>query len=382
VIARLGQRSRKPLSLAIVLACGATTIPASLTAQEPQQQQQPAQREHVVRRGDTLWDIARAYFSNPFLWPKIYEANRQVVENPHWIYPEERLVIPGSVQPVVTDIDKPMAVVPTITQNGQEAGRTRFFRPIEAPPAQDTTRPTVLETPDQAPYVVPPREYHSTPFLADSSDLGVLGRVIRLGDPATENDRLPASVRPFDRLYVGRLQGAPSTPGDTVVMVRLGRRIGDAGRIIEPLALLRVDSVTPTVLVTRVVQQFADGRVGDLVMQREVTPPEVRGVATTVSGGAEGQLIAFVDVEPIYATTDRGFVNLGQAHGIALGDELIAYLPERGIAKDRAERLPPTVAGTLRVVKVRGNTATVRVISVENTTLNSGLPVRVVRKVQ
>jgi hypothetical protein len=41
---------------------------------------------HVVRRGDTLWDICFLYFNDPWQWPKIWSYNPQIT-NPHWIYP-------------------------------------------------------------------------------------------------------------------------------------------------------------------------------------------------------------------------------------------------------------------------------------------------------
>ena len=71
----------------------------------------------------------------------------------------------------------------------------------------------------------------------------------------------------------------------------------------------------------------------------------------------------------------------GRAQGVGLGDELIAYLPEREV-DGAAERLPPTVVARLRVVRVRDNTATVRVVGTRNTVLGAGLPVRIVRKMQ
>ncbi len=45
---------------------------------------------HTVKRGDTLWGVSGQYFKNPYSWPKIWAQNPQI-QNPHWIYPGDRL---------------------------------------------------------------------------------------------------------------------------------------------------------------------------------------------------------------------------------------------------------------------------------------------------
>lgn len=51
-------------------------------------------RTYTVVRGDCLWKIAQRYYGKGSLWPRIFDANRSKIKNPHWIYPGQVFVIP------------------------------------------------------------------------------------------------------------------------------------------------------------------------------------------------------------------------------------------------------------------------------------------------
>jgi methionine-rich copper-binding protein CopC len=57
-----------------------------LSADRPPPSPEKLPEVHVVRKGDTLWDISGYYFQNPWFWPKVWSFN-PLITNPHWIYP-------------------------------------------------------------------------------------------------------------------------------------------------------------------------------------------------------------------------------------------------------------------------------------------------------
>ncbi len=51
-------------------------------------------REHVVRRGDTLWAIAQTHYGNGGDFPRIVRANANQIDDPDLIFPGQVLRIP------------------------------------------------------------------------------------------------------------------------------------------------------------------------------------------------------------------------------------------------------------------------------------------------
>ncbi len=65
---------------------------------EAPEEKSPLAGEHAVKRGECLWWIAEYedIYNDPFMWPLIHDANRDRIDNPDRIYPEQILRIPRS----------------------------------------------------------------------------------------------------------------------------------------------------------------------------------------------------------------------------------------------------------------------------------------------
>jgi hypothetical protein len=356
-------RTPARLALPAVLLVCAT---GAASAQQPQPAaQDQQQREHVVRRGDTLWDLARTYLQNPFSWPLIYEANRNVVQDPHWIYPANRLIIPPALQQRASG--GPI---------GMPAAMEQAAPFVPAPPAaaadqaQPTTQPTLISTVDLRRPVVSPGEYRRAPWLGAPVQAAPAARITRKVDPSAQSDRLYSVVLPNERVFVT----APGAGvGDSLLVVRPGAVVGEWGQIMVPLAIVRVDSVYPQQALGRVVAQFGEARVGDMVLPMGAEPMMPAGEATDVTAGPTGVLLRFLTQQPLYGNTDLGFISLGHADGVGIGDEFGVYVPADATA-------PAVRVGVLRVIRVTDRSATVRVVGATSTALRDGLPVPLIRR--
>lgn len=53
-----------------------------------------SENSHIVKRRDTLWDLAQKYLGDAYKWDDIWKSNKHI-RDPHWIYPGDALVISG-----------------------------------------------------------------------------------------------------------------------------------------------------------------------------------------------------------------------------------------------------------------------------------------------
>jgi LysM repeat protein/septum formation topological specificity factor MinE len=83
-----------------------TTAQETQVASKPQsRKEKPAQdskasstsQEYTVSAGDTLSLLALRYYGNSQKWQKIYEANKNTVKNPNYIYIGQKITIPPDV---------------------------------------------------------------------------------------------------------------------------------------------------------------------------------------------------------------------------------------------------------------------------------------------
>lgn len=75
----------------------AATSPSSAGRSQDAQrafEQQRTMRIYVVERGDNLSRIARKFYGEASAWKRIYEENRDVIQNPDLVEPGWKLRIP------------------------------------------------------------------------------------------------------------------------------------------------------------------------------------------------------------------------------------------------------------------------------------------------
>jgi nucleoid-associated protein YgaU len=80
----------------------AETGKSQVAAAEAGQQQTSAQdastnekaKTYVIKRGDTLWAIAKHYLGSGFLYSSIFQDNREVIKNPDLILPKQEVKMP------------------------------------------------------------------------------------------------------------------------------------------------------------------------------------------------------------------------------------------------------------------------------------------------
>jgi len=376
---------RSPLLQNLVVAgLVASLAPFALAAQEPQ-------RTHTVRPGDTLWDLAQTYLGDPFRWPEIYRRNTETVKDPHWIYPDQVLIISGDVAPTPgtpADVDAPamadtMAVADTMAAPDEMAQPVyvqkpmTIFNPDRFRVVRGTRDTRTLRTREEA---VRAGDYLRAPFLTDAGGLQGVGSV----DATTSADGvgITLSQRPiqiYDRIHVQLPTGAQGVRDERFLTFVYGETIAGEGRVVVPTGVIRLTSNAVSGRAEAVLTgKFTDVYQGHHVMPLDTLTPRPGVFPARVEFGTRTALIWMYDEPVLPGIGQQVIFAAGSGDGLVPGDQITL---QRDLGNDsRGVPLPPEDIAVAQVTRVTQWGASAIVLATADGGTVTGMAARVTAK--
>ena len=356
--ASTGQFFARALFLAAGLLAGAPVIALAQGATVPE--------THTVKKGDTLWDLAKTYFGDPLTWPQIYKLNTSVIEDPHWIYPGEVLQLSGTGAGAIPTAEPaapapaPVAVAPVApAAAAPEPGVVPVAAAPEAAPPAAVEPEVFAEAPAQGPgggargagpipgdptllfgksneqmrseqmlvaYAekayrpLRPGEFYSAGFMTENQKLPygeVLGNVTPPDIPTVQ---APTTAQQFTRIGITPPKGAAYQVGDSLLIAVRNTSYAGYGDIIVPTGVAQVVEVSPKQATAMILAQYKQIRIGQvaLPLERFVSGGSARAVP--VSDGIEAEVIQARNDNVLTEQQTILFLNKGRADGVATGD--------------------------------------------------------------
>ena len=350
-------------------------------------QEQTQALTHTVVEGNTLWDLAASYYGDPYKWPVIFDANRDVVEDPHWIYPDEVLVIPGldapaevlgvavvppvglPVMPPVEHPDVAQAPPPLPPVSPGPGERTVFYRDFV------TGQGSMLAAANRDYLTVPRAAVMSAPWLeAEEGEPPHSGTILGFSEGMDERG-FRETARPYERLQVTLYEGVTLRIGDEFQTFRLTRREKDVGIVATPTGIVMVTRIEGDGAVTVVTDEYDRMRLGDYVRRAPRFDLVEGDYAEEVSSDLTATILGFGELHQIQSLGDFAFLDVGEPEGIEIGDEFIAIVNAEG-------GWTGEIGGTLQVVLVQGDHCSARVTNLTGPVFETGMTVSLARKMR
>jgi len=350
---------------------------------------------HTVKRGDTLWDIAKHYLGDPYLWPEIYRVNTDQIDDPHWIYTGEVLRLAAGAPTVAS---APAPAKPTaVPESAPEPAREAAPEAAPAPEPRQAGSATVF-TPQvvtfgrgvapRAPYV-PPRvplgDILRAPFYAQRGGPKGAGHVLMGADiPGIYMQHVRTDFHLFDRVLMVPPYGSDAKVRDKFVAYDLGPTDDDVGTAVVPVALLSVvrapQNNEPAIV--EILDMYGRLSEDSRIIPLDTLGAGTRGKPVAVPAGAYRTAHILQVHAPAVLATLYSYVmfDLTQTDGIKVGDEITIFRPADEQRAIGGPTIPEVQIGTGQIVRVTPFGATARVLTQQQPAIQRGESVRVVSR--
>jgi hypothetical protein len=358
--------------------CILSVVAAGVLAAQPLHAQETTPpRTHTVKPGDTLWDLAKLYLGDAFLWPEIYRLNRDIVEDPHWIYPGEVLRL-TSEEPTVA-----VAPQPGETTTPQVVTTPPPPTTVFSPSAQKTSDAGQISTVATATIAerptVRPGEVMTAPFVDREGGPRGYGHILKSGDlPGIVEMTDRQAFQPYDRLFIAPPVGDVAPEGVQYLTYRMGPIIEHQGQVIVPTGVVQVVQSPRggTAAVATVVSVFNEVRVTDRMIRLDTTGASTTARPHAIANGPATK-VTWVYGEPVLPSVGS-FIVLGVSskEGVRMGDEFLIY-KSRTQGDDGQLGDPEIPVGRAQVVRSTPFGVTAVVLGQEQPAIQEGMQARV-----
>jgi hypothetical protein len=314
-----------------------------------------------VRRGDTLWDLARQRLGSATRWPDIFALNVGVVADPHWIYPGQRLRLPGDPPDAApsdasaVDVDEELPSSASLAfvvhaPSGARAGDGR------ARLAADTLRSGEWLT---MPFVAAPGSPHGAGSVVAGVDVGPSG-----ARTATRR------FQRYDRIVLTLPSDVAATPGNAVLLVRRGPDLR-GGQVLLPTGVATIERQEGGLVTARLTRVFDMVEGGQAVVALPAEPATGTASDATPLESRIAWIAGSAELPTLYSAV---VLAAGAREGVREGDrfELVAD----GHALGENAVLPETRAAVARVIRVTEYGATALIVSQQQPAVTAGMRVR------
>lgn len=290
-----------------------------------------APKEHVVVKGDTLWDVSGRFLERPWCWPQVWNLNRDQIRDPHWIYPGQ-----------VVTFD------PTSGTLRLKSGDNAGLPEVKLSPGKRATPVAADAVPSIPSQAIAP--FISRTLIADEASAAFTPRVV-----AVQEGRKRASQG--DVIFV---QGV-LREGDDYQLLRPGRELRDpqSGELLareaDVLGTARLQQAGGPGVAHRFVVTSAQMEIDVGTQLTALTVPASPNTVPHAAPPAfEGRIAALPNTRRLAGRHDVVVLSRGAQAGLDVGSVLKVLKPGAPLPTPKGEaplRLPDEDVGTLFVFR-------------------------------
>jgi len=314
-----------------------------------------------------------------------------VVENPHWIYPGEKIRIPGQVvaaAPAASAApaaaapasEAPASEAPVAEEPATPAGPTIFASDTRRRAAE---RAAVERQTIEAPSRVRAGEYLAAPWVDSRGGPRGAGRIIDLNDmPGIAQHSGRSRLQGYDEVLLSPPANVPVRNGERYVSYELGPYIDDVGQIVVPTGVVEVVSEPRAgeALVARVLQVFGDMRTEQNLVAYDTSVTAIKGLPRAVEDGRTVQVRWISDQPVLPSVQNYVVVDLGGDQGVRPGDEFSLFRPRVAANAELSVARPEALIATGEVVRVTRFGSTVLLTHIDEPKIEPGTKARLSAK--